>query len=79
MTIYRSKESKEEIVTAAKRIDKLLQPTEEILVDAIERCNYKITPNEKESINIYFQEIINQGLGASVGGKLPDEEFYYKK
>lgn len=77
-TVSRISDYKEEVVASAKRVDKLLSPSEEILIDAIERCNYKIIPNEKESINIYFQKVIDLGLGASVGGKLPDESFYYK-
>lgn len=77
-TVSRISDYKEEVVASAKRVDKLLSPSEEILIDAIERCNYKIIPNEKESINIYFQKVIDLGLGVSVGGKLPDESFYYK-
>lgn len=77
-TINRSSSNQKEIVAAAKRIDKLLSPSEEILIEAIDRCNYKIAPNEKESINIYFKHIIDLGLGESVGGKIPDEDFYYQ-
>lgn len=72
-------ENKEEAVQAAKRVDGLLAPSEQVLVNAIERCNFKIVENEQESINIYFNKIIELGLGASIGGKLPDEEFYYQK
>lgn len=71
--------NKEEVVKAAKRYDKLLAPTEEVLVSAITRCNFKINENEKESIDLYFSKVIELGLGATVGGKLPDEEFYYQK
>lgn len=78
-TVQRASDTKEEVVAAAKRVDELLAPSEAILIDAIDRCNYKIAPNEKESINIYFQKVIDLGLGASVGGKLPDESFYYQK
>lgn len=72
-------ENKEEAVQAAKRVDAMLAPSEQVLVEAIERCNFKIVENEQESINIYFNKIIELGLGASIGGKLPDEEFYYQK
>lgn len=71
--------NKEDVVAAAKRVDKLLAPTEEVLVSAITRCNFKINENEKESIDLYFSKVIELGLGATVGGKLPDEEFYYQK
>lgn len=71
--------NKEEVVKSAKRYDKLLAPTEEVLVSAITRCNFKINENEKESIDLYFSKVIELGLGATVGGKLPDEEFYYQK
>lgn len=70
---------KEEVVAAAKRVDKLLVANESVLVNAISRCNFKIVENEQESINIYFQKVIDLGIGATVGGKLPDEEFYYQK
>ena len=39
----------------------------------------RVKENEKESIDIYFNKIIELGLGASIGGKLPDENFYYQK
>lgn len=71
--------NKEDVVAAAKRVDKLLAPTEEVLVSAITRCNFKINENEKESIDLYFSKVIELGLGATVGGKLSDEEFYYQK
>lgn len=71
--------NKEDVVAAAKRVDKLLAPTEEVLVSAITRCNFKINENEKESIDLYFSKVIELGLGATVGGKLPNEEFYYQK
>lgn len=72
-------ENKTEAVQAAKRVDSLLAPSEKVLINAIERCNFKIVENEKESIDIYFNKIIELGLGASIGGKLPDENFYYQK
>ena len=77
--INSANENKEEVVASAKRVDELLAPSEEVLVNALERCNFKINENEKESINIYFNKIIELGLGDSIGGKLPDEEFYYQK
>ena len=31
----------------------------------------------KEAIEFYFSQVIQLGIGATVGGKLPDEGFYY--
>lgn len=71
--------NKEEVVKAAKRLDILLVADEKVLINAVTRCNFKIVESEKESIDAYFQKVIDLGLGASVGGKLPDEAFYYQE
>ena len=46
------------------------------LVKAIPNCHYNILDNEKSAVNKYLQLLIDLGLGAQVGGKLPDEEFF---
>ena len=71
--------NKEEVVSSAKQVDKLLTTDSSILLASITRCNFKIVENEKESIDAYFKKVIELGQGASVGGKLPDEDFYYQK
>ena len=73
------KDNKEAVVEAAKSIDSNLTNPNNLYVDALDRCNYKIYDNQKESIEKYFQKVIDLGLGKTVGGKLPDEAFYYSK
>ena len=46
------------------------------LIKAIPNCHYMILENEKSAVNKYLQLLIDLGLGAQVGGKLPDEEFF---
>ena len=67
------------IVRDAKSIDSNLTSQDSIYIDALERCNYKICDNQKQSIELYFNKVIELGLGKTVGGKLPDETFYYSK
>lgn len=73
------KDNKEEVVAAAKSIDANLTNEDKLYIDALDRCNYKIYDNQKDSIEKYFQKVIDLGLGKTVGGKLPDEAFYYSK
>jgi len=49
---------------------------EDTLIKAIPNCHYMILENEKSAVNKYLQLLIDLGLGAQVGGKLPDEEFF---
>ena len=71
--------NKDIVVSCAKQIDSNLTNPDKMYVDALERCNYQIYENQKESIEKYFQKVIDLGLGKTVGGKLPDEAFYYSK
>jgi len=73
------KNNKEEVVNAAKTVDSNLTNPNNLYIAALDRCNYKIYENQKESIEKYFQKVIDLGLGKTVGGKLPDETFYYSK
>ena len=73
------KNNKEEVVNAAKTVDSNLTNPNNLYIEALDRCNYKIYENQKESIEKYFQKVIDLGLGKTVGGKLPDETFYYSK
>lgn len=49
---------------------------EALLTKAIPNSGYKTVENEKTLVEGYYQAMIDLGLGASVGGKLPDENFY---
>lgn len=49
----------------------------EILKKAIPNCNILSKELNKEEVKFYLEKIIELGLGASIGGKLPDEDFYY--
>lgn len=49
---------------------------EETLNRAIGKCNLKIDEDQKAAIDFYFSKVIELNLGATVGGKLPDENFY---
>ena len=51
--------------------------TVENLAAAIPNCNFLTKDLNREEVEYYFNKIIELGLGASVGGKLPDEGFYY--
>lgn len=73
------KQNKESIVKNAKSIDINLTSADSIYIDSLDRCNYKIYDNQKQSIELYFNKVIELGLGKTIGGKLPDETFYYTK
>lgn len=52
----------------------------ELLTEALGNCN--ILPggtNYKADVEYYFNVLIELGLGKSIGGKLPDDEFYAYK
>lgn len=49
----------------------------ENLATAIPNCNFLTKEMNIEEVEYYFSKIIELGLGVSVGGKLPDEGFYY--
>ena len=48
----------------------------ETLIKAIPNCHFNVYENERSAVNKYLQSLIDLGLGAQVGGKLPDEEFF---
>lgn len=70
---------KTSIVTSAKEIDANLSNDSLIYEAALSRCNYKIDEQERTSIEYYFEQVIALGLGKTIGGKLPSEEFYIQK
>lgn len=71
---------KEELVKSACNIDSSLDKIgEDTLNKAIDKCNLRIDANQKIAIEIYFSKVIGLNLAATLGGKLPDENFYAEK
>lgn len=72
--------SKEELVKSACTVDSSLDKIgQDTLNKAIDKCNLRIDENQKTAIEIYFSKVIELNLAATLGGKLPDENFYAKK
>lgn len=68
------------LVEQAVSIDEALAKIgSETLKSAISRCNLRTNDKQKEAIEFYFNKVIELGIGQTVGGKLPDEAFYYQK
>ncbi len=66
-----------ELVKSACAVDSSLAKIgEEILNQAISKCNLMIDENQKAAIEFYFSKVMELNLGATIGGKLPDENFY---
>ena len=66
------------LVANAINVDEnLAKIGEETLQKAIGNCNLRVEETDKEAIEVYFSQVIKLGIGATVGGKLPDEGFYY--
>ena len=68
------------LVKSAVKVDKSLNKIgEETLNNAVGKCNLRVDTNQKDAIEFYFTKVMDLGLGKTVGGKLPDEGFYYQK
>lgn len=68
------------LVTEAVKVDDNLNKIGvETLQQAIPYCNLKIVANQQQAIEFYFSKVIELGIGKTVGGKLPDEGFYFEK
>ena len=66
------------LIASAVSVDENLEKIgEETLQKAIGNCNLRVEETDKEAIEFYFSQVIQLGIGATVGGKLPDEAFYY--
>lgn len=50
--------------------------TEEVLVQSIPNCHYKLMDDEKEAVKFYIQKMIDLGFSKQVGGKVPGEGFF---
>ena len=66
------------LIASAVSVDEnLAKIGEETLQKAIGNCNLRVEETDKEALEFYFSQVIQLGIGATVGGKLPDEAFYY--
>lgn len=66
------------LIASAVSVDEnLAKIGEGTLQKAIGNCNLRVEETDKEAIEFYFSQVIQLGIGATVGGKLPDEAFYY--
>ena len=66
------------LIASAVSVDEnLAKIGEETLQKAIGNCNLRVEETDKEAIEFYFSQVIQLGIGATVGGKLPDEAFYF--
>ena len=66
------------LIASAVSVDEnLAKIGKETLRKAIGNCNLRVEETDKEAIEFYFSQVIQLGIGATVGGKLPDEAFYY--
>ncbi len=50
--------------------------TEEVLVQSIPNCHYKVMDDEKEAVKFYIQKMIDLGFAKQVGDKVPSEGFF---
>ena len=66
------------LIASAVSVDEnLAKIGKETLQKAIGNCNLRVEETDKEAIEFYFSQVIQLGIGATIGGKLPDEAFYY--
>ena len=66
------------LIASAVSVDEnLAKIGKETLQKAIGNCNLRVEETDNEAIEFYFSQVIQLGIGATVGGKLPDEAFYY--
>lgn len=66
------------LIASAVSVDEnLAKIGKETLQKAIGNCNLRVEETDKEAIEFYFSQVIQLGIEATVGGKLPDEAFYY--
>ena len=66
------------LVSKAVAIDENLNKIGlETLQKAIPNCNLRTDENQQAAITYYCQKVIDLGIGQTVGGKLPDEGFYF--
>ena len=49
----------------------------EKLIQAIPNCNLLTHPLVVAEVEYYCEKVIDAGLAGTIGGKVPDEGFYY--
>lgn len=68
------------VVQSAVAVDEnLAKITEQVLQQAILKCNLRIDQHNQDAITFYLNKVLELGLGKTIGGKIPDEAFYYQK
>ena len=63
---------------AIKVDENLKSMNQNLLTKAIPNCHFITTPMDVAAVEFYFTKIMEFGLGKTIGGKLPDEAFYYQ-
>lgn len=63
-------------VECALKQESLSKLGAETLKASLPNCHFGIEDNQKEAIEFYFTKLIDLGLGQTMGGVLPSEEFY---
>ena len=63
-------------VSCAMEQEKLASLGEDTLKNALPNCHIGIEEKQKEAINFYFTKLMDIGLGNTMGGQLPDDDFY---
>ena len=67
----------QELANSAVKVDETLAKIgSDVLTKAIPNCHFINAKYNKSEIEFYFNKLIELGLGKTIGGKLPDEDFY---
>ena len=65
-----------DVEKTAKNAAAVVGMNENLLKKALPNCGFKSVENPKELVEAYYNQMIELGLGASLGGALPNENFY---
>ena len=71
-------EDSKTLAAIAKKVDPSFGKfSDDDLASAINKCNVLASgSNYRNDVEYYFNKLIELGLGATMGGKLPSEDFY---
>ena len=76
-SIELSKTNPQKLAESAVKVDSSLEKIGvNTLVNAIPNCKFLSTKSNIDEIEFYFNKLIELGLGNTIGGKLPSEDFY---
>lgn len=76
-SIELSKTNPQKLAESAVKVDSSLKNIGvNTLVNAIPNCKFLSTKSNIGEIEFYFNKLIELGLGNTIGGKLPSEDFY---